>query len=73
MILLLLMIVAQFPLTLSCHTALSLLHLIGVVLARRIALVLVVALYVRGRVRAAAVVLADGVVSLRRAATHAGI
>lgn len=64
MILLFLMIVAQLPLPLSCHPALRLGHLIGIVGSRRIALVLVEALDVGRRVGSASVVLAHGVMAL---------
>ena len=69
MVLLLLVIVAQFTLTLSRHPSLRLCHLVCVVGSRRIALVLVEALDVGRRVGAGAVVLADRVVAL--GAAHA--
>jgi hypothetical protein len=68
-ILLLLVVVAQLSLTLSRHPTLRLSHLIRIVRSRRIALVLVETLDVRGRVGARAVVLAHGMVALRAAHT----
>jgi hypothetical protein len=68
-VLLLLVVVAQLSLALSRHPTLRLSHLVRIVGARRIALVLVEALDVRGRVGAAAVVLAHGMVAL--GAAHA--
>lgn len=69
MVLLLLVVVTQLALTLSRHPALCLSHLVRIVGPRRVALVLVEALHVRGRVGAAAVVLADRVVALGAAHT----
>jgi hypothetical protein len=62
--LLLLMIVAQLALALGCHATLRLGHLVRIVWPRRIALVLVKALSVGGRMGAHAVILADRVVAL---------
>ena len=64
MILLLLVVVAQFTLALSSHPSLCLSHLVRIVRSRRKTLVLVEALRIGRRVRSHAVVLADRVVAL---------
>jgi hypothetical protein len=69
MVLLLLVVVAQLTLSLSRHPSLRLRHLVRIVGSGRIALVLIEALNVRGRVGARAIVLADRVVTL--GAAHA--
>jgi hypothetical protein len=69
-ILLLLVIVAQLPLTSSCHSALSLGHLVGIVGSGGVSLVLVETLDVGCGVGAHAVVVAHRVVALR---AHTGI
>jgi hypothetical protein len=71
MILLLLVVVAQFPLSLRRHPTLRLSHLVGIVRPWRVALARVVTLDIRRRLGAHAVVFAHRVVSLRTA--HAGV
>src|ERR1700744_5022745 len=71
-VLLLLMVVPQLPFPLRRHASFRLHHLVCLIRSWSEALVGIVALHVRSRVRAYAVVIADGVVPLRTAA-HSGV
>jgi hypothetical protein len=66
------MVVAQLTLTLGCHPALRLSHLVGIIRARSITLILVKVLDVGRRMGSGSVVLADGMMALR-STTHARV